>query len=62
MAKLKVGISSFACDELYSIQILGTFNERFREWEKYFDTKRFRLLTQKKKIWDLDIAFVKGAI
>jgi len=44
------------------MQILEVFNKKFSDWEKCIDIKHFRLITPKKDIENIDVAFVEGAI
>ncbi|MCD6547065.1 MAG: hypothetical protein J7K22_00765 [Nanoarchaeota archaeon] len=62
MKKLSIGIFSFTCDEGCSMQILEVFNNKFKEWENLIEIKHFRLISPRKDIEKLDVAFVEGAI
>ena len=62
MAKLKVGIFSFTCDEGCSMQILETLNYKYSEWKNKIDFVDFRLIKSPEKTKEIDVSFVEGAI
>jgi len=63
MAKLKVGVFSFTCDEGCSMQILEALNYMHVPWKNKIDFVDFRLIkTPKNPLSEMDVAFVEGAI
>jgi coenzyme F420-reducing hydrogenase gamma subunit len=62
MAKLKVGIFSFTCDEGCTVHLLEVLNDKFFEWKNCIDFQHFRLLQSKSNKKKLDVAVVEGAI
>ena len=62
MVKLKVGIFSFTCCEGCVVVFLEILNKKYDEYMKKIKIENFRQLKKVKKIENLDIALVEGAI
>ena len=60
--KLKVGVFSFTCCEGCVVVFIENLNEKYEEYMKKIKIENFRQLKKVKKIGNLDIALVEGAI
>ena len=60
--RLKVGIFSFTCCEGCVIVFLEVLNKKYDEYMKKMKIENFRQLKKVKKIANLDLALVEGAI
>ncbi len=60
--RLKTGFFSFTCCEGCIVTFLEVLNTKFSEYEKFLDIRHMRILRSSKKLGNLDIAFVEGAI
>jgi coenzyme F420-reducing hydrogenase gamma subunit len=61
-AKKKIGFFSFTCCEGCIVVFIELLNKKYDEYMKKVKITNFRALKTDKKIKDLDVAFVEGAI
>ena len=62
MKKIRIGLTSFTCDEGCSIAFLEVLNKKFADWEKTIDITYSRILRGKNELKNIDIMFVEGSV
>ena len=60
--KLKIGWFSFTCCEDSTIMFTEMLNDHFFAWSKILEFRHANVLKSKNELWDIDVAFVEGAI